>query len=310
MERDRRPGVKWTLQDQTGERLGATSGRRRPGHGFSLVEVLAAMSILAILMLLMGRIFGDSTRAMRSGIRGAESSASARAVMDFMARDVSMAVFGPVGTNAPYLHLRTYNDEDPAGLPAPDNILGLRPDDFRALMFLSPVNNPTNSNPRELKSILYRMRHYQTGSSGYIAHRYELMRGENFDQTNNQRWYRVDNWSDRNTAASTVYGATRNEGKVLIQNVRSFSVAYRTNLVGSAAAITDPAKTRTDVSPLAFLDIRLEILAEPDAIRAAEMWAAGTPSQAALEFVERAVRHHFRRVFFNNQGGYATPGRN
>lgn len=290
----------------------AVPGESVPGRrtgGFSLIEVLAAMSVLAIIMMLTSQIFGDSTKAMRTGLRGAESSSASRAVMDFMARDVSMAVFGPAVTNAPYLHLRTYNTEPPAGLPPPSNILGLRPDDFTAFMFLAPVNNPTNSNPRELKSVLYRMRHYQTGSSGYIAHRYELMRGEYFDSIQNQRWYRDPAWSDRNTAATSVYGATRGEGKVLIQNVRSFSVAYRTNFTGTAVAETDPAKTRTDVTPLAYLDIRLEVLAEPDAIRAADMWATGTPSQAALEFVERAVKHHFRRVFFNNQGGYAAPGR-
>ncbi len=289
------------------------SASRRKAGGFSLIEVLAAMSVLAIIMLLMSRIFGDSTRTMRAGLRDAESGASARAVMDYMARDVSVAVFGPVGTNAPHLHLRTFNNEPPAGLPAPDNILGLRTDDFRALLFLAPVNNPTNNNPRELKSVLYRMRHYQTGSSGYMANRFELMRGE-YASTNSanalfSRWYRDPNWSDRDTSANSIYGMTRSEGKVLIQNIRSFSVAYRTNFTGTAVAETDPARTRTDVAPLAYLDIRLEMLAEPDAIKAADMWSAGTPSQAALEIVERAVKHHFRRVFFNNQGGYATSGR-
>lgn len=300
--------MKRIQQSWTVVRPGEETARRAGRFGFSLVEVLAAMAILAIIMVLLGRIFGDSTRAMKVGMRGAEVNASARAVMDFIARDISAAMFGPPGTTAPYLLLRTYNAESPAGLPPPDNILGLRTDDFRTLMFIAPINSPTNSNPRETKCVMYRMRHYQSGTN-YLADRYELMRGEFYDQTNNQRWYRDPNWSDPDTSASTVFGATRNQGQVVVQNVRSFSVSYRTDFTGSAVAETDPARTRTDVTPLAYLDLRLELLAEPDAIRAAEMWAVGTPSRAALEFVERAVRRQFRRVYFMNQGGYATPGR-
>ncbi|MDZ4199168.1 MAG: prepilin-type N-terminal cleavage/methylation domain-containing protein [Kiritimatiellia bacterium] len=284
----------------------------RRSQGFSLVEMLAAMAVLSILMVLLGRIFNDSTRAMNAGNKITDVNSSARAVMDFIARDVSSAIFqSPDDANPPYLLLRTYNNETIAGggtaaVPHPDNILGLRADDHRALFFVAPLNTPTNNEPRITRAVLYRMRHYQQragGSNIYLPNRYELMRGEATNRTSGINWYLSSDWSDMSQNVNTPYGLARDQGRLVIQNVRSFSVSYFTNFTGQADAITDPARTRTDVSPLAYLDIRLEQLAEEDAIRAAEMWSVGTPSRAALDFVERAVRRYYRRIYFNNQGG-------
>jgi prepilin-type N-terminal cleavage/methylation domain-containing protein len=61
--------------------------------GFTLLELLVAMIILMVIVLASARIFDQSTVAWDSGSRKAEVNMTGRAVADFMAQEISQAVY-------------------------------------------------------------------------------------------------------------------------------------------------------------------------------------------------------------------------
>jgi len=80
------------------------SGFRFRFTGFTLIEVLAAMTVLAIILMLMGEVFSGSTMAWESGTRRMDQNISARAVLDLIQRDVAGAIAIKVdaGDASPY----------------------------------------------------------------------------------------------------------------------------------------------------------------------------------------------------------------
>jgi|GEM_PF-3125764 len=67
------------------------SGRPGPA-AFTLIEVLAAMTVLAIILMLLGQVFSGSTLAWETGTRRMDQNIGARAVMDLIAQDLSGAI--------------------------------------------------------------------------------------------------------------------------------------------------------------------------------------------------------------------------
>ena len=64
----------------------------RRGGGFSLIEILAAMTILLVIMLIIATIFHQASIAWDSGMRRSEGNMMARASIAFMARELFEAV--------------------------------------------------------------------------------------------------------------------------------------------------------------------------------------------------------------------------
>lgn len=60
--------------------------------GFTLVEILVATAILVIIVLIISTVFHQSSLAWDAGTRKAEGGMTARAVLGFMAREMSAAV--------------------------------------------------------------------------------------------------------------------------------------------------------------------------------------------------------------------------
>lgn len=80
------------------------SGVRRPSSGFTLIEVLVAMTVLALLILMVANIFQSSSAAWNIGTQKADMNTAARAALDFMARELACAVAGPIeAANPPAL---------------------------------------------------------------------------------------------------------------------------------------------------------------------------------------------------------------
>ena len=66
--------------------------RRSQNAAFTLVELLVAMAVLAVIIMMMARIFSESTRAFDLGSKIADQNLKGRMVLDFMAREISQAV--------------------------------------------------------------------------------------------------------------------------------------------------------------------------------------------------------------------------
>lgn len=62
--------------------------------GFTLIEVLVAMAITAIIVLVGNNVFSGATTAFNSGTDRAEMESSGRAALNFMSRKLSQAIAG------------------------------------------------------------------------------------------------------------------------------------------------------------------------------------------------------------------------
>ncbi len=74
-------------------RTDATLRRVHTGRrAFTLVELLAAMAVFALIMLMLGSILSGSMRTWSTGERNVQNNTTARAVLDLLSRDISQAV--------------------------------------------------------------------------------------------------------------------------------------------------------------------------------------------------------------------------
>lgn len=63
--------------------------------GFTLIEVLAAITVLMIIGSILANVFHQATIAWESGLRSVEMSAEGRSAIDLMALEISQAVVPP-----------------------------------------------------------------------------------------------------------------------------------------------------------------------------------------------------------------------
>ncbi|MEG1479820.1 MAG: prepilin-type N-terminal cleavage/methylation domain-containing protein [Kiritimatiellia bacterium] len=135
--------------------------RKHSTHqGFSLIEILVAMTILTVIVLIVARIFQQTGLAWSLGLRRADAQSVTRAVLGSITRDLSMMV-DPCNFVSPDATLQEKALSDSIGLSAGNPISsGL---DF---WILRPTNDPVatleKAEKRELVHIVY------AGSSGVV----------------------------------------------------------------------------------------------------------------------------------------------
>ena len=102
------------------------SGRKR---GFTLVEIMVAITILVVIVLLFGQMLGIMSKAWTYGHGRANNFTKARAMLDLLAQDLQSGVFRPdlaafpsgssgTGANPPVWEFYTYRPGIPAGTTA------------------------------------------------------------------------------------------------------------------------------------------------------------------------------------------------
>ncbi len=81
--------------------------------GFTLIEILVAMSILGVIMLIMAQVFMASNTAWTGGLRQVEMSMEGRAALNLIATELAQAMADdllPVAITANSLHFYTVTD--------------------------------------------------------------------------------------------------------------------------------------------------------------------------------------------------------
>lgn len=64
--------------------------------GFTLIEIMVAMVVLAILVVMVGNIFQQVSDSWNIGTQSSEANTAGRAAMTFMAQELAQAVAGPI----------------------------------------------------------------------------------------------------------------------------------------------------------------------------------------------------------------------
>lgn len=87
--------------------------------GFSLIELLVAMSVLLIVLMICSQIFQQARSAWATGQDMVDMNMTGRAVVDCIARELSMAVDANVGANSiTFTKLSEATPTDFAALPS------------------------------------------------------------------------------------------------------------------------------------------------------------------------------------------------
>ena len=111
----------------------------RVHHGFTIIELLVAVSITAILLFLINQIYNEAVGATRRGVQTADVIASHRGLADQIERDFENQV-PPGDANAPGGgYLAIFNKEiDDVRMPDPSGSSGFTAEDLRAdqMMFV------------------------------------------------------------------------------------------------------------------------------------------------------------------------------
>ena len=236
--------------------------------GFTLIEIMVAMVVLAILVVMVGNIFQQVSDSWNIGTQSSEANTAGRAAMNYMAQELAQAVAGPIEaapgiTPCPPLKFKVIDD----------NANG---DEIRFVSFTGEPN--ADDNRRALRGGIFLLE--KTGGFQHTL-RYCRLTGINPYSS------AMDSWT---------YQGIEN----IISNVVDFQVfvySNRTDFTNATGAI--PYGDFTNELP-ACVDLYLEILSEGDMRR----WES--PGVAKDDFRDRNVMCYSTRVFFLNRKGYAA----
>lgn len=290
---------------------------RRANAGFTLIEILASMTILIFLVLMLTRVYTEGSNAWRTGSRNATRNMLARSVMDFMAKELSMAAF-EFGNNPSknFVSMAYYANTTKGnfGLEGADEIAFARLNDPAEYMSGPDDLQDTNKlkRARSARLISYYVerlgavngRPAITNAPENADYRFALWREDRKPDPNSQDYGMYFSsaglyWMGQSPAQHLPH--ERSTGTILIDDVRTFEVFAYTDKNGGSVADWQSFGNQK----LAFLDIYLETFDPRDAEQAALLAASlGPTHKTTVEFVERAVKRNYRRVYLYNKSGW------
>jgi len=247
---------------------------RRRSAGFSLIEVLSAMAILSIIVLLVARLFADSTQTWKVGSRRVDQDFNARAALELIGRQLTMAMVDTV------LTMRVQS--------GPNDFFG-NPSHRVTFASFDQRAEIRNQMPyRDVQQVQYRLVPPTTNPPvGWMLVRFV---------TQNERLtvyecYKRRDWTGVMDAYLPEYG------NVVAEHVARFNVYVYVPGPGGAPIRVDDYNSAVHPPPL-WMDIVMFLMDEDDAIRAAHL--EGT---ARSNYLQRNVRRYVHRAFPHNWPG-------
>jgi len=246
--------------------------------GFTILELLTAMTILLIVAMMMGRIFTHSNTAWQIGTGEAEMNTMGRAASDLIARDVSQAV---TGTNLALVVQPDRTGMQTYGLPVDE-------------LCLVSLSGTPRADERDVREIYYYVRPMTDGAGKELESRYELARGYYSRELLDPYECLSHCYHNSNWWATLPRPA---DSEVLAENISGLRFEAFSHPETNEAAYNSVA--HNGALPY-WVDVYLEVLSEDDAIRAAAL-PKGDDRQ---KFVERRARRFTARAQCFNRNGY------
>lgn len=246
---------------------------------FTLVELLAAMAVLAIMLLMFANIFASSGKAWSSGTRRTEQNMNGRAVLEYMCKEISQSIVG--SNNGVVFQL----DYDVSGTFSERSYFT-----NTALHFVSTRGCSAAANPDEARLIHYYVRKGPNTSSGDDFAPYQLMRAQNSDHSIITSAYQTTakppGWSSQKSGTGW-------QASVFVDNITQFYVVAD----GNNATFKSYSYTPNRLPD--YVDIVIGFLSEDDARKAQLLSGA-----ARLNYVTKAEKRFTRRIYMQNRVGY------
>lgn len=282
------------------------SVQRRPNSGFTLIELLSAITVLVLIVLMLTKVYTEGASAIQFGKRSTDRNVTSRAVMDFIARELSMMTFD-------------YGDD-----PSVNLLGGAYHSDVREvyrmqtdeIAFITLVKNLDGASSDGEKRSARQIRYFVDSWDGladapeHAEHRYALWRDAYHPQAA-ESGARPPGAYHGLTLPYLQWMGTRNTPTrtsrtgMLIDNVRTFEVFAYTSASGTSVADWQSFANTNQNAKLAFLDVYLETMDEKDAKRAALLASnLGENNSTVLDYVNQSVKRNYRRIHLHNKMGW------
>lgn len=286
--------------------MARTSDRAVPAQrraGFTIIELLASMTILIFIVMMMTRVFGEATSIWSLGTKRISTATEGRAIMDFMVSELTQAA----SDNVLSFKLSSGADVTDFGVSA----YGADSDE---IYFGALVQAGRSGNKRNIDQFAYFIAPMLDQNENEIPFRYRLARTRRTTSMYNTPQNRADSiyakntwWREMKPADGFVEEAdnTGQGCETIAENVAAFEVWAFSERSGYYEP--DYSSTAEDNLLPLWADIYLEIFSEEDAQRMAILWDIydKNPSpeneERALEFLSLNVKRFTARVFFPNR---------
>jgi len=233
--------------------------RRGRRAGFTMIELLVSMAILAILVALLGRVFGESSAAFNQGMRRSDQNLHGRAIVDFIARELGQAAINE--------NLVLFLGDS-----------GVSP--YEQANLADSITFATPGGEREMQIVRYYVRSVTSNRGGLNVTSYELMRSST-------------------TAIYGPNGVNRAYGSVPLPNPASGAAAIADGISGFTIRLFNRAGQELPrgnvTAPPAYADIYLGVLGDSD-LMASHLQGAEYMRRQEMIFVTRVYLGNAKRT--------------
>lgn len=272
-------------------------------RGFTLIELMVSMGILVVVMLMMARVYTEATNTWQLGSRRIIAATEGRVVMDFLVRELTMAIADEDVT------FRTVSPD-----PSNPYIYGVETYGAEAdeIFFVGMVRRGAAAFRRTGNQFCYFVTEMVDEDGNPMPYRYRLVRTRGtrsmYRRASNreQSAYQHTEWWSNQEPDLPHYGFTGlglHPVETIAENVAAFEI-WAWSEDQDRYVPNYQSSTENNLLPV-WADIYVELLGEDDAVRAAQLWLAAEQNPglraAAVEFVDDHARRYMARVFFTNR---------
>ena len=235
--------------------------------GFSLVEVLAAMAVLSVIVLIVARLFADSSNAWDAGTRRMDNNLIGRSALEFIAREMSQSIADED------ISMAVQEETGPTGWITP------RSDRLHFVGLNSRAESRSGETYRDIQQITYGLSTTDKAIPGITVMR--LMRGvtEKENAPSFVSYHERDNWWARAPSWA---------------EMSLHVIDFRVNVFTNKDAYVRNFNSRIHGPPL-YADVMISVLSERDSVR-----AAGMSGNDRTNYINKTARRYTTRVYFHN----------